>query len=147
MRHGIPIWLWVVAGCSNAAANESKVWVRAAQDTNYAISIDTSRIETPEHRQWVVVWYRTDHAQPRLHKGQPFDRELVKTLLRCNDLSFKIQRVDMSSRAGHVIAGQRASTDEIAKQPWRNVERGTIEETVARQACELARLRPAMRRR
>ena len=136
-----------VAACGKVSARDSSTWVRVADDNNYSISIDTSRIETPGHRQWVVAWYRTDHAQARLHKGKPFNRETVKALLRCDDFSFKIERVDMSLRKDGIVARQRASADEIAKQPWRNVERGTIEESVARQACDMARLKTAMRRR
>jgi hypothetical protein len=129
------------SACSNALARDSAHWMQVARDANYTISIDTARIEVPEHRQWYVVWYRTEHAQPRLHKGKPFNRETVKSLLRCDDYSFKIASIDMSIGAGHIVATQRATADEIAKQPWRNVERWTIEETVARAACDVARQR------
>ena len=45
------------------------------------------------------AWYRTDHKQPRLHKGKEFNRETVHSLVRCMPLSFKVISVDMSMGA------------------------------------------------
>jgi hypothetical protein len=116
-----------------------------ARDSTYAIAIDTTRIERRMGGQWWLVWYRTDHAQTRHHKGEPFDREVVQSYLRCADLSFKIVSVDMSLGANRPIAEQRLTPDEIAIQPWRQVERGTIEEAAGRAACDFARRQYAAR--
>jgi len=51
----------------------------------------------------------------------------------------------MSLGANRPIAEQRLTPDEIAIQPWRQVERGTIEEAAGRAACDFARRQYAAR--
>src|SRR5436309_4096928 len=116
------------AGCSNASASDkSHAWVQIARDANYTIAIDTSRAARRTDG-WFVVWYRTDHAVTHLHHGKPFNREIVQSFLRCDNLSFKIISVDMSLGAHAPISEQRTGPGELSLQPWRKVERGTVEE-------------------
>jgi hypothetical protein len=71
-----------------------------------------------------------------LYKDKEFIREIVQSLLRCGNLSFRIARVDMSLRPRGVVAQQRAGPGELGQQPWRSVERGTIEAAAAQAACD-----------
>jgi hypothetical protein len=138
----------LAAGCTRTSgSDDSTRWLQVARDSNHKIAIDTTQIARPNHRQWYVVWYRTDHAQTSLHKGKTFNREIVKSLLRCDEMTFKIASVDMSLGANRPIARQRANPEEIAQQPWRNVERATIEEVAARATCDFARRRYVARAR
>src|SRR6185503_20665334 len=83
-----------LAGCDSTPADDSPRWVRVARDANYTIYIDTGRLrsertwmgdfDVPSH--WgtsVDVWYRTDHAIPRVHEGDKklFNREVVHSIL------------------------------------------------------------------
>lgn len=111
-----------------------------AGDSLYRISIDTSRITKPTYQTY-LIWYRTDHAMTHLHKGEPFNREIVGSLLRCRDLAYKVVSVDMSMGSASPISQQRADAHDIALQPWRHAERGTIEWSAARRSCDLARAR------
>jgi len=118
----------------------SASWMRVAADSHYVIYVDTSRLNE-RYGSWPLVWYRTDHAIPRLHKGKEFDREIVQSAIRCDSLWFKVAKVDMSTGAGKPVARQQTTLKDLYKQPWRPVERGTIEESVARAACGLTRER------
>lgn len=122
--------------CLNASASDrGHHWQVVARDSSYQIAVDTMRIGR-RNNVWYAVWYRTDHTQTRLHNGKPFNRELVESLLRCDNLSFKVLSVDMSMAGDLPIARQRTP---VGDQPWRSVERGTIEETVARAACDIGK--------
>jgi hypothetical protein len=128
-------------GCADLAARDGgHFWMAVAGDSLYRISIDTSRITKPTYQTY-LIWYRTDHAMTHLHKGEPFNREIVGSLLRCGDLAYKVVSVDMSMGSESPISEQRADAHDIALQPWRHAERGTIEWSAARRSCDLARAR------
>lgn len=127
-----------VAGCGSAAPDaDPGRWVRVVRDANYTVAIDTGRVSRHWDRSW-QVWYRTDHAVPRLHKGKEFNREIVQSRVNCDNLTFKVLSVDMSMNGGPPISVQRADNKDLEDQPWRRVERGTVEEVAARAACHFA---------
>jgi len=140
-RSGTPaviVLMALGAACADLSASAgARAWVDVARDSSYAIAIDTAHITRRFGRAY-VIWYRTDHAVTRIYKGQAFDREVVESTLDCYNLSFKISSVGMSRR-GRLVAVQRTESGELADQPWRKVDRGTIEERVARAACDVAR--------
>ena len=120
-------------------------WVQVARDANYVISVDRSRIQ-PQRVGWahkafpgVEVWVRTEHALPRMHKTRTFTRELVRALVQCDSLWFKVISVDMTDPDGKLVARQSASEMELFDQPWRHVERGATEEMVATAACHFGK--------
>jgi hypothetical protein len=120
-------------------------WVHVARDPHYNISVDRARIQ-PQRVGWlhtaypgVQVWFRTDHALPRVHTGKTFTRELVRALVQCDSLWFKVISVDMTDGDGKVVARQTSSEMELFDQPWRHVERGATEEIVAIAACHFGR--------
>jgi hypothetical protein len=139
----------LAAGCGGAAPNtEPGRWVRVVRDANYTVAIDTGRVSRFWDRSW-QVWYRTDHAVPRLHKDKAFNREIVQSRVKCDSLTFKVVSVDMSMDDGPPISVQRMDNKELDDQPWRRVELGTVEEIAARAACYFAakRIRAGSRRR
>ena len=121
---------WTFTGIVDPPGN----WMQVARDSSYDIAIDTSRIKR-RNGAW-EIWYRTDHATTHLYKDKAFNREIVESLLRCGNLSFRIARVDMSLRPRAVVAQQLAGPGELGQQPWRSVERGTIEAAAAQAACD-----------
>jgi len=120
-------------------------WVRVARDANHDIAIDRSRIRALRVSAWGIayeafeVWYRTDHALPRLHNDKTFNREIVRAIVQCDSLWFKVISVDMSERNGKTVARQRTTDGELNDQPWRRVERGATEEIAAMAACHFGR--------
>src|SRR5689334_20594841 len=109
-------------------------WVTVVRDANYTIAIDSSLIQ---HEYWWYagtrfdiyrVWYRTDHAKPRLHDDKSFNREVVHSLVRCDSLWYKVMSVDMSMGNEPPVVQQRTSDRDLGEQPWQVVLRGTSEE-------------------
>lgn len=138
----------VAAACANTEPDpDAGRWVRVLQDANYIVAIDTVRVSRFWDRSW-QVWYRTDHAIPRLHKGKQFNREIVNSRVNCDSLVFKVVSVDMSMNGGPPISLQRMDHKEMDDQPWRRVELGTVEEIAAQAACHFAarRIRAASKR-
>ncbi|HYC52577.1 MAG TPA: surface-adhesin E family protein [Gemmatimonadaceae bacterium] len=137
--------LAVSAAWSCKGASVTRDWVRVAADTNYTIALDRLHISEWEHApvggwdQAFEIWYRTDHTQPRLHNGDPFDREIVRAIILCDRFWFKVVSVDMVMGDSRVVARQRASDEELNRQAWRPVARGTTEEVAAVAACDMGR--------
>jgi hypothetical protein len=126
------------AGCGSATQDTEPVrWVRVVRDANHTVAIDTGRVSRHWDRSW-QVWYRTEHAIPRLHKGKEFNREIVQSRVNCDSFTFKVVSVDMSMNDGPPISVQRANFKDLEDQPWRRVERGTVEEIAAQAACHFA---------
>jgi hypothetical protein len=129
-------------GCRDASADEHARWVRVARDDAYDIYIDTAHIRRrlegvrrgPIYPSF-EVWYRTDHRAPRLYKGKNFNREVVRSIVQCDSLFYKVMSVDMSMGDERPISQQRLTADEVAYQVWRRIERGTSEEMAAQAAC------------
>ena len=138
MRRPFALCALVAVGCASPATDaDSGRWVRVVRDANYSVSIDTGRVSRHWDRSW-QVWYRTDHAVPRLHKGKEFNREIVQSRVDCDSLMFKVVSVDMSMNGGPLISLQRMDFAEMEEQPWRRVQRGTVEEIAAQAACHFA---------
>lgn len=142
--HGLPmrtrVWLLIAAfplnSCGWGAKPPPREWVEVARDTNYRILVDSSRLVWQPAAAAYIVWYRTDHAAPRLKDGQPFNREVVGSLLSCERGRYKVTSVDLSLNGARPISRQRT---EFRDQEWRHVVEGTIEEAAARNACVIAR--------
>jgi hypothetical protein len=129
----------VVAAFGKASTKrESGHWLRVVNDSNYDVSIDTTRIRRRGAYTY-DVWYRTDHAVTHLYKGKPFNREVVESVLECGTLLFKIASVDMSLGTGSPVSQQRTGAGELGQQPWRHVEPETIEAVAAQATCDFVR--------
>lgn len=129
------------AGCGTPDVGLAPArWVRVVRDPNYTIFIDTGRVSRHWDRSW-QVWYRTEHAVPRLHRRKEFNREIVHSRVNCDSLTFKVVSVDMSMNEGPPISVQRMDYKELEQQVWRRVQRGTVEEIAAEAACHFAAAR------
>jgi hypothetical protein len=129
-------------GCSDASASaSSRGWVQVGRDGNYIVWIDTSRLTKGRFERMSVygVWYRTDHAVPRLQDGKPFNREIVHSVVQCDSLWFRVSSVDMSLDGGRPISMQRSTINDLRDQPWRRVQLGTVEEAAAQAACHFGK--------
>lgn len=122
-------------GCGGLPTGGDSRWTRIAHDSLYDIALDTTRLRSVYYHVYIVR-YRTDHAIPHMYKGEKFNREVVVSYLRCGDLAFKVAAVDMSMRGHGTVVQQRSEGGDLAQQPWRHVEPGTIEATAARRTCD-----------
>jgi hypothetical protein len=142
----LPFLLVVVAlaACSDTPPDDSPRWVRVARDANYTIYIDTGRMERLDgpgvQAHTYEVFYRTDHAQPRVHDKDNvvFNREVVRSVIQCDGMRFRVASVDMSMGDKRPVVQQRLTDKELMHQKWREVEMGTAEELAARAACHFA---------
>jgi len=135
----------VTVACNSTPPDNSPRWVRVARDANYTIYLDTGRMGPAngpgDLRRAYEVWYRTDHALPRVHEGDNtlFNREVVHSIILCDSLLFRVASVDMSMGRDRPIVQQSLTLQELQHQKWRHVELGTSEELAARAACHFAR--------
>lgn len=120
------------AGCARDMPDDDE-WVAIFEDDNQAVAFAPAHID-PHPEGWYTVWYRTDHHRSRSRNGEVWHREITRALLRCDGLWFKIREVDLLD-GSHVVSRQRASEDELERQPWQLVAEGTSEEEVAAAVC------------
>lgn len=138
---GIVLALLSASGCGDGAVDTGNArWVRVIRDPNYVIYLDTAMIRprpdlAPRRGMPYEVLYRTEHALPRELKGKTFTREVVRSIVLCDSLFFRVAAVDMSMGDDKPVAIQRLEDHELARQSWRHVGPGTSEEVAARAAC------------
>jgi hypothetical protein len=152
IRYSRSVRMVLVAALVVAAAASYKTvtsprrdWVRIARDAHYEVALDRNHISELRAAlggnwyQAFEVWYRTDHSQPRLHNRKKFDREIVRAIVLCDRLWFRVVSVDMSMGDGRVVARQRTFGEDLDRQAWRHVEHGTTEEIAALAACHFGK--------
>jgi len=142
VRRGIAA-LTVVAAASVAtrvvitSQDEATHWVVVARDSTFSISLDTSRIIARPGRIY-QIWYRTDHTVTRFYRDEPFNRELVHAVLRCDGYTFRVMSTAMSMGSRHPVIRQVTDDRELVRQQWRGVEPGSTEADAAHATCNLA---------
>jgi hypothetical protein len=109
-------------------------WRLLYHDTTYEVALDSSHIERQSDNAY-LVWYQTRHATPKVEAGQPWNRELIRSLLRCDPLSFKTVRITLHYDAGPVVAARGGDVADVASEPWKPVTSGSVDEAALREAC------------
>ena len=137
------VLLVAVVTVSCTGRDEGPNWVRVVRDASYDVAIDTSRVRHYQNagptNPLFSVWYRTDHATPRLHKEEQFNREVVNSLVDCEKQEFKVLAVIMSMKGSRPISVQRTEERDVAWQAWRPIAPGTSDEIAAEAACHFAK--------
>ena len=126
------------AGCAlrNQPSQDenSHDWRLVYHDAAYQVSLDSSHIELQSGGAY-LVWYQTRHAAPKVEAGQPWNRELIRSLLRCDPLLFKTVRITLHYDAGPVVAARGGDLVAVADTPWKSPTAGSVDEEAMREAC------------
>jgi hypothetical protein len=112
-------------------------WRRLYTDQSYVVSLDVEHVNPGPEDDSVAVWYETRHLAEREHEGQPWNREVIHSLLRCEPLSFKTVLTTIFLDQGPPIAQIGGRIEDILDQPWRPVGPGSVDEGAMRAACSL----------
>jgi hypothetical protein len=94
-------------------------WLRVYTDTAFTVALDTSRVERIANNAF-LVWFETRWARP--HQTQapgPFNRETIRTILRCRPVAYKTVHVSVSLDAGPVVAEQGGTVADAERQEWK----------------------------
>jgi len=82
------------------------------------------------------VWYETIHATLREHDGQPWNREIIRSYLRCEPLSFKTVRITIFLNDGPAVAQEGGDPQDVAGQPWKDAT-ARVDKAAMSRACEI----------
>ncbi len=139
-----------VIGCSRpgSATSEqhgSHAWLQLYMDADYRVSIDTADM-TPTAEGAYLVWYETKHTSPKVEAGRPWNREIIRSLLRCDPLSFKTVRITVHYDDGPVVAAIGGDVADVASKPWKPVVSPSVDEATMRPACVFIAQRSARSR-
>lgn len=93
-----------------------------------------------------LVWLETRHTRPRRESGRPFDRELLRFVLRCATLGdVAHRRVSATLLDGErpPVYQEAVSVDAAQATPWREARPGTADHAAFVRACTVVRDREA----
>ncbi len=126
-------------GCSrpgNATSQQhgSHAWLQLYMDADYRVSLDTADM-TPTAQGAYLVWYETKHTSPKVEAGKPWNREIIRSMLRCDPLSFKTVRITVHYDDGPVVAAIGGDVADVASKPWKPVVSPSVDEATMRPAC------------
>jgi hypothetical protein len=109
-------------------------WQVVYRDARYEVSLDTANVEAGPGGG-SLVWYQTRHSEPRDEAGRLWNRELIRSLLRCEPLSFKTVRITVHLDDGPVVAERGGKLADVRDEPWRPVGSPSVDEAAMSQAC------------
>jgi len=138
------------SGCGTPPSRPSQEgsshdWRLVYKDATYEVSLDSSHIDLQPDGAY-LVWYQTRHAAPKVEVGQPWNRELIRSLLQCDPLAFKTVRITLHYDAGPVVAAQGGEVADVADHSWKSPTSGSVDEAAMREACAvIARLHGQMK--
>jgi hypothetical protein len=87
-----------------------------------------------------LVWVETRHARHRREGGRPFDRELLRFVLRCaapDDGAFRRVSVTLLDGERPPVYQEALSVDAAQATPWRLARAGTADLAAFTRACAL----------
>lgn len=113
-------------------------WAQVFKDAEYQVSLDTAHIE-PIPEGGYLVWYETQHARPKVEAGKRWNREIIRSLLRCDPLSFKTVRITVHYGDGPSVARRGGEIEDVADKPWKPVIPGSVDEGAMGTACAIIR--------
>ncbi len=100
------------------------------------MSLDVANVaEGPEPNTYAVR-YQTERFVMQDEDGEPWNREVIRSLLQCQPLEFKTVRVTVFLDAGPPVDQVGGSVEDIAEEPWRAV-RASIDAASMEGACSL----------
>lgn len=135
--------LLVGSGCASARtgfvtpfALRDHQWRQVYADTTYVVSLDVAHVSPGPEEDSLAVWYETRHLAMREHEGKPWNREIIRSLLRCEPLSFKTVLTTVFLDDGPPIAQIGGREADVREKPWRPVRPDTVDEAAMRGACK-----------
>ena len=138
---GISLLVVVSIACDAPERGESvdspvHQWQQVYKDSDYQVSLDTANIELIPDDAY-LLWFETRHATTRVHDGEPWNRELIRSFLQCEPfLSFKTVRMSVFHDDGPLVA-QQDGTKDVFDQPWEPVRSPSVDEGAAEGACAI----------
>ena len=112
-------------------------WQEVYQDEEFRVSLDLAHIEEGLEPDTFAVWYQTQRFVMQEEDGEPWNREVIRSLLRCTPLEFKTVRVTVFLDDGPPVAQVGATLEDISDQPWRAVIPESIDAASMKGACAL----------
>lgn len=131
-------------GCASARSEfvtpfalDDHKWRQVYADTSYVVSLDIAHVNPGPEDDSLAVWYETRHLAMRDHEGKPWNREIIRSLLRCEPLSFKTVLTTIFLENGPPIAQIGGRAADVREKLWRPVGPDTVDEAAMRGACKL----------
>ena len=141
---GFLFLLLPVIGCASARSEfvtpfelSDHSWHQVHADTSFVVSLDLVHVSGAPQMDSVAVWYETRHLAMREHEGKPWNREIIRSLLRCEPLSFKTVLTTIFLNDGPPVAQIGGVQADVRTKPWRPVLPDSVDEAAMRGACQV----------
>jgi hypothetical protein len=141
-----PLLLLSASACEAARSSDATpptdpVWVQVYASDEHWVALDTAHAARNSDGSW-LVWFETRHAAEREQDGRRFNRERIRSLLRCEALAFKTVHVAMTLDDGPVVYERGGTLDDASRAPFRTVRPGTVDLPSMTRACALLNKTP-----
>lgn len=133
----------VLGGCTAGASSDlvhpvrvaDPVWEELYRDDLFFVSLDVAHVDPGPEPDTFAVWYRTDRLETQFEDEQPWNREIIRSLLRCDPVQFKTVRITVFLDDGPPVAQEGGSMAEAARVEWRDPVLESIDEASMEGAC------------
>lgn len=130
---------FTLSGSVSAQDQPAHRWQELYKDASYHVFLDTANVEAQAGDAY-LVWYQTIHATLREHDGEPWNREIIRSFLRCEPVSFKTVHITIFLDDGPPVATEGGDLEDAVDQPW-NEATASVDRPAMKRACEIIRAR------
>ena len=121
-------------------------WSTVFFDSAFRIGLDTSRVERVADDVY-LIWLQTRWSAPRRGSTKttatPFNRELIRTFLRCNPTQYKVVQTVVSLNDGPPIDSVGVGLAATKAGKWTSPSHGSADIGAGDRACAILRHRVA----
>ena len=147
-RIAILTFATVVGACANPGAEEAFTapfqlpdheWEEVFDDERYTVSIDLAHVSPGPVEDSVEVWYETLHKASRQYEGRAWNREVIRSQVRCEPVSFRTVLTTIFLDHSPPIAQVGPTAEELPSLEWRQAGIGSVDEAAFTATCQLLR--------
>jgi len=111
------------------------MWEELYRDDFFVVSLAVAHVGAGPEPDAFAVWYRTDRLEMQFEDDRAWNREIIRSLLRCDPVQFKTVRVTVFLDEGPAVAQEGGSMAEAAAIEWREAIPGSIDAASMEAAC------------
>ncbi|MGH7575677.1 MAG: hypothetical protein ACREM1_11220 [Longimicrobiales bacterium] len=125
-------------GSLSAQDQSAHRWQELYEDASCHFFLDTANVEEGRPGNAYLVSYQTIHGKRREHDGVPWNREIIRSLLRCEPVSFMTVHITIYLDDGPPVAREGGDLEDVVDQPWKEAA-ASVDRPAMKRAREIIR--------
>jgi len=132
---------------SRHAAGFTTPWYVVFADSELTIALDTSRVsrvDSSTYRLWLKTRWAAPRNGTRKHTSSPFNREMIRTYLRCSPVAYKVIGTVVSLDDGPPLDSMVVGDRRARLGAWNVAKPRSADVGAGENACRLLHRRPGI---